>query len=166
MSLFSKRSELEPGQLPGPSAHHAYGIDDAIQLMRTLPMNQNADLVLLVIRNTLASMNVELGQVIDDGAVKQEKLRNKIASITTAMAELQQELDTRRAELAAVEADLSETTLVRERLEQAASHKPLSAPPRPPVRARAPMTPSDDDRHTMEVEPLPDSEAAPQQKAQ
>jgi hypothetical protein len=183
MSLFSKRSELEVGPPPAlaPGTNHNYGIDDAVQLMRTLPMTQNADLVLLVIRNTLASMNVELKRVIDDGGAKEGKLRNKIASIKGAIAELERELEERRAELAAVEADLAETSLVKERLEMAASKadpivlppglgssappgKAGSTAPRPPLRGRPAASPTDEDRHTMEIEPEPESSPA-QEKA-
>lgn len=177
MSLFSKRAELEAGHSAFPTAvtNHAYGIDDAVQLMRTLPMNQNTDLVLLVIRNTLASMNVDLRHVIHDGETKEGRLRETIAGIKGAMAKLERELDERRAELAAVEADLTETSLVKERLELAAAQpepivvppglsasnpstaKTGSTPPRPPVRARPQASPADPDRATTDAEPLADS---------
>lgn len=182
MSLFSKRPELEAGPPPALSAgtNHSYGIDDAVQLMRTLPMTQNTDLVLLVIRNTLASMNVEIKRVIEDGGSKEGKLRSKIASIKGAIAELERELEARRAELAAVEADLAETSLVKERLELAAGKpepmvlppglssgppKPGSSTPKPPVRARPQAASSDGDRSTMEIEPEPESSPA-HEKAQ
>jgi hypothetical protein len=119
MSLFGKKSDdVENGSAPVRT--QAYGIDDAIQLMRTLPMNQQPDLVLFVVRNTLASMSVDLGHVIDDGASKQARLSASIAKITAAIAALEGEINARRQELAAVEADLSETSAVKERLEMAA----------------------------------------------
>jgi hypothetical protein len=183
MSLFSKRPELEAGPLPAaaPGTNHSYGIDDAVQLMRSLPMTQNTDLVLLVIRNTLASINVDLKHVIVDGGAKESKLNNKIVSIKGAIAELERELEERRAELARVEADLAETSLVKQRLELAAAKpepvvvpaglsaapaaKPGSSAPKPPVRARPQSSPSDGDRSTMEIEPEPESSPA-REKAQ
>ncbi len=121
MSLFGRKSddaELENGTVP--KRHGGYGIDDAIQLMRTLPVNQQPDLVLLVVRNTLASMNVDLRQVIDSGTNKQERLSASVAKITAAIAELEGEINTRKQELARIEADLAETSAVKERLEVAA----------------------------------------------
>jgi hypothetical protein len=121
MSLFGRKSddaELDNGTVP--KRHGGYGIDDAIQLMRTLPVNQQPDLVLLVVRNTLASMNVDLRQVIDSGTNKQERLSASAAKTTAAIAELEDEINTRRQELARIEADLAETSAVKERLEVAA----------------------------------------------
>jgi septal ring factor EnvC (AmiA/AmiB activator) len=122
MSLFGKKSddtEHENGSAP-PRHRGGYGIDDAIQLMRTLPVNQQPDLVLLVVRNTLASMNVDLRQVIDSGSSKQERLNASVAKITTAIAELENEINARKQELAKIEADLAETSAVKDRLEMAA----------------------------------------------
>lgn len=121
MSLFGRKSddaELENGT--PPKRHGGYGIDDAIQLMRTLPVNQQPDLVLLVVRNTLASMNVDLRQVIDSGTNKQERLSANLAKVSAAIAELEGEINARRQELARIEADLAETSAVKERLEVAA----------------------------------------------
>jgi len=82
MALFGKKTEPkpeprapEPEVMPqlAPLAKKAYGIDDAIQLMRTLPLNQNLDLVLLVVKNTLASLNVDLAHVIEH--------RNEVAAL-------------------------------------------------------------------------------------
>jgi hypothetical protein len=122
MSLFGKKSEdtdVANGSAP-PRHRGGYGIDDAIQLMRTLPVQQQPDLVLLVVRNTLASMHVDLRHVIDSGSAKQERLRTAIAKISAAITELESEIGARRQELAQVEADLNETNAVKERLEMAA----------------------------------------------
>jgi len=131
MSLFGKKSddtELDNGS--APARRRGYGIDDAVQLMRTLPLNQDPNLVLLVVRNTLASMSVDLRQVIEDGAAKQERLRAATAKIAGAIAELEGEINARRQELATVEADLSETSAVKERLEMAAQWAETANSPR------------------------------------
>jgi hypothetical protein len=121
MSLFGKKSEdTDVANGSAPARQRGYGIDDAIQLMRTLPVHQQPDLVLLVVRNTLASMHVDLRQVIESGAAKQERLRSAIGKISTAITELESEIAARRQELALVEADLNETNAVKERLEMAA----------------------------------------------
>ena len=121
MSLFGKKSEDgDVANGASPPRQRGYGIDDAIQLMRTLPVQQQPDLVLLVVRNTLASMHVDLRQVIESGAAKQERLRSAIAKVSGAITELESEIAARRQELAQVEADLNETNAVMERLEMAA----------------------------------------------
>jgi hypothetical protein len=133
------------------------GIDDAIQLMRTLPLNQNLDLVLLVVRNTLASMNVELKHVIDDGTSKEDRLGKTITNIKAGLADLEREMAARKQELAAVEADLAETRGVKERLELAAQREIMgsshgggtSGRPLPPPTIANP----EGDRETMEVDP-------------
>src|SRR6188474_546085 len=138
MALFGKKSEprIEPPRAPEPEpaasavvVRRSYGIDDAIQLMRTLPLNQNQELVLLVVRNTLGSLNVELKSVIDDGAAKQERLNKSISDIKGGIAEIEREMAQRKQELAAVEADLAETTSVKERLEAAAQRDVPIVPP-------------------------------------
>jgi cell division protein FtsB len=187
MAFFGKKAESKPetrGSEPEivtpslPAPHRRYGIDDTIQLMRTLPLNQNTELILLVIRNTLASIEVELKEVIDDGTAKQERLRKEIASVEAAIAELERETNARKQELDALNTDLSETTTAKERLELAAkqtaaialpsvattSQKPsYPAPspraPKPPSRAPQAQTATGpgEDRTSSEIEPLPDS---------
>src|SRR5262245_29730197 len=65
MSLFHKResdqarpvveqeSRVQPGVRP-------YGITEVVHLMRRLPIDENVELVVTVIRNTLESLNVQL----------------------------------------------------------------------------------------------------------
>jgi hypothetical protein len=175
MALFGRKTEPKPDPR-GDEAHPAlapgqkkYGIDDAIQLMRTLPLNQNIELVLLVVRNTLQSISVDLKDVIDDAAAKQERLRRDIAGVETAIAELERTVAQRKNELAALHTDLDETTLVRERLELAASPPEVVAAaaaskhplpmPKPPPRQHAsvPAGPVHEERTTMEIDPMPDS---------
>src|SRR4051812_29675803 len=116
MSLFGRKAEPKvdsrhDDHALGPAhANKRYGIDDAIQLMRTLPLNQNLDLVLLVVRNTLASIHVDLHEVIDDATSKQERLRKEIAGVESVIADLEREVALKKQDLAALNADLEETT--------------------------------------------------------
>jgi hypothetical protein len=136
MAIFTKKSnpriEVEPlprpplpGLPPPPvaaPARKAYGIGDAIVLMRSLPVDENVDLVVQVIRATLASMNVRVQDIIEDARRKEQATEAGIGSLHGKVAELERELETRRQEILGLEADLRETTAVKERLQLAENH--------------------------------------------
>jgi hypothetical protein len=133
MAIFNKKSEprIEVEQIqrapiaspPPPAAavpaRRVYGIGDAIQLMRSLPVDQNVDLIVQVIRATLASMNVRVQDIIEDAVRKEKATEAGISSLHGKVADLERELAARREEILGLEADLKETTAVKERLELA-----------------------------------------------
>jgi prophage DNA circulation protein len=141
MALFNKKSEprIEVVQIPArapimaappptPAAppRKAYGIADAILLMRSLPVDQNVDLVVQVIRATLASMNVKVQDIIEDAVRKEKATEAGISALHGKVAELERELEARRQDILGLEADLKETTAVKERLEL--SEEPTALP--------------------------------------
>jgi hypothetical protein len=172
MSIFAKKSEskLPPqvspenrqdadldidedqsgagGRTPGASA---YGIADAIRLMRCLPLDQNLDLVVRVVRVTLSSVNVRIEDIVEDATLRQKAIQDNIAALHGKVADLEAELEARRREIAAQEADFKETTSVKERLVLAEKSANFAAgrtaasldlpasttqpPPPPPARA-------------------------------
>jgi hypothetical protein len=97
-----------------------YGIAEAIQLMRTLP-GEHSDLVVRVVRATLASLDVRLPDIIEDASRKEKVVRDRIADFHAKNVELEKQLEAHRKEIAALEADLKETTEVKDRLQQAES---------------------------------------------
>ena len=110
-----------PGTVPhrmghASSASPAYGIGDAIQLMRSLPTDGNADLVTRVVRVTLGSVNVRLEDIIEDASRRQKAIQDRIAGLHGQIGELEEQLEARRREITSFEADLKETTAVKERL--------------------------------------------------
>ena len=115
--LFPVEQPARPAVVPEP--RKAYGIADAIQLMRTLPIEQNGELVIRVVRATLGSLNVKLPQIIDDAARKQKMTQERITGIHAQIASLEKQLEAHRNEIKMLEADLQETTEVKERLESA-----------------------------------------------
>ena len=132
MAIFTKKSEpkieLEqfpprpPAMTPPPPAaptRRVYGIGDAIMLMRSLPVDQNIDLIVQVIRATLASMNVRVQDIIEDARRKEQATEAGIQQLHGKVAELERELDARRQEILGLESDLKETTAVKERLQLA-----------------------------------------------
>jgi hypothetical protein len=143
MAIFAKKTESEQRSdqkvtdtsptlvaLTSTPRNGGYGIAEAIQLMRGLPVDQNADLVVRVVRATLASLNVHLADIIEDASKKQKATQDRIASEHAKVADLEKQLADRRKEIAALEADLKETTTVKERLQLAEK----SAGPPTPVR--------------------------------
>jgi hypothetical protein len=102
----SRRARTSPG---------TYGIDDAIALMRTLP-SENIELVVQVVKQTLESARIDIPVIIDDASAKLQRIDGRIAVLRDAIAELEREIDTRRAEIDQLEAENRETTRVKERL--------------------------------------------------
>jgi hypothetical protein len=85
--------------------------------MRSLPVDQNVDLIVQVIRATLASMNVKVGDIIEDAIRKEKATEAGISALHGKVAELERELEARRQDILGLEADLKETTAVKERLQ-------------------------------------------------
>jgi hypothetical protein len=155
MSLFGKRTEPSPAVEPdaggSPSASlppPAYGVVEAIQLMRSLPLdqnNQNTELVIKVVRATLGSLNVRVEDIIEDATRRQKSIQEGISSLHLHVAELEKQLDLRRREIAARETDLKETTSVKERLQMAeragGSWSAASPPPTPVTPSHTPYPP-------------------------
>ncbi|HVU52771.1 MAG TPA: hypothetical protein VHL80_18950 [Polyangia bacterium] len=153
MAIFAKKTEGEPLRpvpdlgvpLPHPGGKGVrFGIADAMALLRGLPGEDKNDLVVRVMRATLASVSVHLPEVIEDATRRQKATTERIASVHGQMAELERQLENHRREIAALEADLKETTAVKERLTHAEKAATLAAgpPPPPPPRAAAPALPS------------------------
>jgi TolA-binding protein len=140
MSIFGKKWDGEhSGAGRGTSRH---GIGDVIRLLRTLPVDQHPELVVQVIRSTLESLEVvHVSDLIQDAVKQEQKLNERIATLRAQMQELSKQIDTHREEVTRLEADLSETTVAKERLvfaEQAAAagSQPVSSP-----RASGPLPP-------------------------
>jgi hypothetical protein len=96
-----------------------YGIDSAIQLMRALPVDQNVELVVQVIKTTLESLKVRVSDIIQDAARKQKDLEGRVSNLKREIGEFEKEIQSRKDEIARLEADHAETTSVRGRLELA-----------------------------------------------
>lgn len=122
-----------------PEANMRYGIDDAIKLMRSLPVEENADLVVRVMKTTLESLKVRIGEIIEDATKRQDILKRKITDYQMQIAQFEREIDARKHEITRLDEELHETTKVKDRL-QAAELMPLtpqtpSAAPKEPGHA-------------------------------
>jgi hypothetical protein len=140
MAMFAKKAEgdsklgmeavvLPPAAAPAVAPRAGYGIAETIQLMRELPGDQNGELVVRVVRATLASLNVRLPDIIEDAARKQKTIADRIAAVHATIADLENQLQGHRAEIANLEADLAETTSVKDRLQAAERVAAVITPP-------------------------------------
>jgi uncharacterized small protein (DUF1192 family) len=111
-----------------------YGIERAIELMRTLP-SENVELVVQVVKFSLESVGIKLPAIIEDAIRRQKDIQGRIGVLKGEIADLEQEIKQRKEEIDRLEADHKETTMVRDRLELAEN---LGKPARPGVSAAAP----------------------------
>jgi hypothetical protein len=97
----------------GPAAD--YGIEQAIQLMRSLPQD-NVELVVQVVKHTLESTQIKIARIIDDASQKQQDIQGRITVLRDEIADFEKEIAARKSEIATLEADYAETTTVKDRL--------------------------------------------------
>jgi hypothetical protein len=168
-----------PGVAPAParpaggrSPVTTYGIDDAIQLMRTLPQ-ENVELVVRVVKHTLESTRIDIGAIIDDASQKQQRIEARVQILKDAIADLEREIQVRRKEIDELETDHRETTKVKERLvlaEKLTSGRPDRDSVPTPVPARPPRRPTGElpvpRSKPPTAPPQPMQSAAPAQPAQ
>src|SRR5437016_1275927 len=114
MSIFAKKSDPEQGSrgegsLVAGGLGRRYGIAEATQLLRSLPTDQNSELVVRVVRTTLESLNVHLSDIIDDASRKQQATEERIAAVQDQVSDLEKQLQTLRQEIVGLESDLKET---------------------------------------------------------
>lgn len=117
-------SKPAPAPAPAPAKgapsmdNDDYGIDKAIELMRTLPQ-ENIELVVQVVKFSLESVGIHLPTIIQDAARRQNDLQGRIAALKAEIADLEAEIKQRKDEIAKHETDHKETSVVRDRLELA-----------------------------------------------
>ena len=101
-----------------------YGIDDAIKLVRGLP-RQNLDdaIVADIIKQTLASVDVYISDIIEDAGRKENEINDESRRIEDDIAELTSKMEALKQELISLHGQLNETMSVREFLRKALDQK-------------------------------------------
>jgi hypothetical protein len=127
----------KPAPAPPPPETDNYGIEKAIELMRTLP-TENIQLVVQVVKFSLESVGIKLPVIIGDAIRRQTDLRGRVDVLKSEIADLETEIKQRKDEIEKHETDYKETTTVRERLEMAEAHGKPGATPAPDVKAAVP----------------------------
>jgi predicted nucleic acid-binding Zn-ribbon protein len=100
-----------------------YGIDRAMELMRSLPTDQNPELVAMVITSTLESLDMKVAEIIEDAKSRQTDLEARIGVIKAKNSALEKEIELGVDEIVELEASLAEAMSVKERLQLAHDHQ-------------------------------------------
>ena len=127
----AKQPEPDAAAAPAPEAAEEdmpdFGIQKAIELMRDLPQ-KDSEVVVQAVCKTLASIGVEVPDIIDQAKDKQDKITGRIKNLRGEIADLEEEIAGRKEEIKALEADHKETGDVRSRLEKATTAPKAPAP--------------------------------------
>ena len=134
-----------------------YGIEKAIELMRTLPQ-ENVELVVQVVKFSLESVGIKLPTIIEDAIRRQKDIQGRIGVLKGEISELEQEIKTRKDEIERLDADHKETTMVRDRLELAENigkPRPAPSPSSPGLPGMTPASSAEIPRVTRQTNPPP-----------
>jgi hypothetical protein len=142
----SQGTPADSGQGAKSTGSAGYGIDQAIALMRALPVDQNVELVVQVMRHTLESLNVRLAGIIDGAVAKEVSLQERMEKLDGEIESLAEQIDVRRQEIGRLTIELKETSKVKERLLLAqklehAEDSPTSISPVPSLPLPTPKLP-------------------------
>jgi DNA-binding transcriptional MerR regulator len=117
--LWGRNERYELGAAEPPPPPPSYGIENAIDLMRGLPVGDDAELVLRVVRKTLRSFGVSIEEIVASATKRETTLGATIAQDRAAIEHLEREIAVRKANIDKASAQLDETRQVRERLQDA-----------------------------------------------
>jgi len=106
-----------------PPSSKPYGIDRAIELMRSLRAERDPELVAMVITTTLESVDAKVTDIIEEARSRQAELEARIGIIKARNSALEKEIELGVDEIVELEASLAETMSVTERLELAHNHQ-------------------------------------------
>lgn len=98
-----------------PNNSH-YGIDEAVKLMNKLPQD-NRQLIVTVVRETLSSVNIDVATVVTDAEQKAEALHQKIIVLSSDIASLKEQIAQKENLIRDTKRQLQETLSVKELLE-------------------------------------------------
>jgi hypothetical protein len=88
-------------------------------LMRALPLDQDPELVLRVVRKTLRSTGVSVEELVAGARKREISLADAIEDDRTTIAKLEREIEARKTHIDEVLGELEETEAVRKRLQEA-----------------------------------------------
>lgn len=101
-----------------------YGIDEAMKLVRGLPKKHLDDAVVAsIIKQTLASVDVYLSDIIEDAGRKEAEIGEESHRIEDDIAELTAKMRALKQELVVLQGQLDETVAVRNFLRKALDQK-------------------------------------------
>lgn len=120
-----------PAPPPKPAAP-TFGIDNAIKLMRALPLDEDPDLVLRVVRKTLRSTGVSVEELVDAAKKREASLVESIAKDRASIEQLERDIASLKTNIDGHATQLKETESVRQRLQEAIESESKVGPLMPP----------------------------------
>lgn len=116
----AERSRRDAAAPPDPYSG-GYGLDEVMALLRRLPDHglEQVTLIVRVIKATLESAGVTLPPIIDAALHRLADREDHLDRLAAEIDALHTEIGERQAEIARLEGELAETTMVRDRLELA-----------------------------------------------
>ncbi len=92
----------------------AFGIDQTISLMRSLPANKDPLLVVAVMKATLESVNVHVSDIIADAIRRMGEVEQRVADLKAENEALEREMDRRAKEIMQLEQAHAEVVKVKD----------------------------------------------------
>jgi cell division protein FtsB len=106
------RGSLAPAHVPA-----RFGVDHAIGLIRSLPTDENLDLVVKVLKTTLESLGIRIADIVADAAQRQEDLKSRVGQLQSEIDVLETEIQKRTKQIEQLDAAHVEASKVRSYLE-------------------------------------------------
>lgn len=123
MAKNSSATQITPmeksvfGTLGSSGTGSNYGIEEAVNLMRSLP-NVESETTITVVKKTLESANVRVSDIITDAEKKEANIEQRNRKLSLEIEELQEKISLRNKEISTLTKDLKETSKVKKLLQQ------------------------------------------------
>jgi hypothetical protein len=106
--FFGKQDEssVAPSHATAPGG---YGITELIRLLKIIPIDHDAQLVVQVIKTTLESVGVKSSFVIEDAIAQEKGIRDAMDMLENQIVVLRQEILAREEQIAQLDVALRET---------------------------------------------------------
>lgn len=133
---------------PDPEPPLAFGIEEAVILVRQLPSRSN-ELVMQVVKKTLESVGVDVGRIIESATQKEVSIERRINELRAKIDDLETQIAGHKREISSLEVEQREVNSVKERLvlaqrieagDAAAPERPIPSP-RPAASPNLPPPP-------------------------
>ncbi|MBT8492469.1 MAG: hypothetical protein KJO07_05380 [Deltaproteobacteria bacterium] len=110
--------DITAPELAATASLARYGVDQAVELMESLPQD-NLELAVRIVKQTLESTNIQIPPIIEEANQRLEHCASRTAKLHQELAQLDEEIRWRKAELERLAEDQEHMSLVRERLTMA-----------------------------------------------
>ena len=94
-----------------------YGVEDITKLMRSLPLDENPELVVVVIQKTLESLGIRIEEIIEDATHREEEIIGRISKLNGEINNFEKEIKSRQSTILKLHTEVEEISKIREKLE-------------------------------------------------